>query len=59
MRIAPLHTGTKPDRVGHLEVFQHGGWFRVCAEGWGAEESSVACGNLGFPDFAPLTAVHE
>jgi len=36
---------------GYLEVYHNGRWGAICSDGWNDEDSYVACGNLGYPDF--------
>ena len=37
---------------GILEVYYWSGWNSVCDDGWGIEESIVACRQLGFTTFS-------
>ena len=41
-------SGSTGRSFGRLEVFLNGQWGTVCYDGFGSEEATVACGQLGY-----------
>ena len=41
--------GGADERQGRVEVCDNNAWGTVCDDGFGAQEASVACIQLGFP----------
>ena len=44
---------------GYLEVYHNGRWGAICSDGWNDEDSYVACGNLGYPDFKVCLTINH
>ena len=44
---------------GRLEIYLNGGWGTVCDKGFGQEEATLACSQLGYANYETFGTVGE